>query len=338
MNKIWKNELIFPVIFVLTISVIITAILSSAASYIIKRDFANYTRREIIQVDNMVNTYFSVLMENCKQLATNADVKKADENIRSYVNQKTKEGKIKFSPLMDDSVESRIFNVYKNFATSHTNIADVYMATKYGGYIQYRDGNIYDNYDPRQRPWYKIALETPGKVTLTNAYYWEGADAANISIVSTITNNSNEIIGVQAIDISLKELTDMIKNIKISDTGYIILAQDDGVILSNPKNAELNFEHISKLNINKLNTSKDSYFEFKENNKKYIANIYTSKKTGWKFIGVMERSELYEKMYYITLIIFIVTVAIVTVFLLIVRATTENKLLRLNPIFNLEDK
>ena len=49
------------------------------------------------------------------------------------------------------------------------------------------------------------------------------------------------------IDISLEKLSDMIRNIKIGDTGYIFLFLKDGTILAHP-NTNLNFKNISELN------------------------------------------------------------------------------------------
>ncbi|MCT4509991.1 MAG: methyl-accepting chemotaxis protein [Tepidibacter sp.] len=264
----------------------------------LNEDFVKSTTKEIIQVDNAINMYFETVEENTNLLASNPLVKKADETITSYINlQGDSEGNIKMTPSQNGGIEQAIYNLYLNFKESHPKSSYVYMATKDGGYIQLPEGNIWEGYNPKERPYYKYAIENSGKTVRTAPYYFEADNSTNISTVRTIENDKGEVIGVQGLDVSLDGLTDILKNIKIGETGYIILVDKDGTIISHPKNNEMNFKNIKELEVERLNNIQDinsENFEIILNNKDYFVNIYTSPKTEWKFIAVVEKEELMQ--------------------------------------------
>ncbi|KNF07029.1 methyl-accepting chemotaxis protein McpC [Gottschalkia purinilytica] len=275
--------------------IIISIIMKITMGNVIKKDFISSTKNEIDKVDKLINTYFKEMYNNCNMLANNSIVKRADSTITKYLEKTGENGKIKVTPIANGGIEAEIHSVYTNFAKSHPNVSDAYLGTIDGGYVQYEDGHVGNNYDPRERPWYKKAMENPGKVAMTDSYYWGGSNRASVSVVSTISNDSNEIIGVQSIDIGLNDLTDIVSKIKIGKNGYILLVEDTGTILSNPKNPNTNFKNISELKIKEMEEIKNGYFEFKDKDEEYVSNVYTSKETGWKFIAIIPKSELLQK-------------------------------------------
>ncbi|RYD05838.1 hypothetical protein N752_08060 [Desulforamulus aquiferis] len=119
-----------------------------------------------------------------------------------------------------------------------------------------------------------------------------------VSTVTTITDNAGQVIGVQGLDVSLESITNMIKDIKIEKTGYIILTDGDGTIIAHPKKPEMNGKEINELNNEKLTTAltmDSGDFETKIDGKDCYVNTYTSNETGWKFISIVEKSDLMEK-------------------------------------------
>jgi len=280
----------------------------------IKKDFVRSTTQEIEQVDNAINLYFDKIKENTKMLSTNSAVKYADDSITSYVNQESESGSINMTPELNGGKEAEIYNLYENFAESHPNSAYVYMGTKDGGYVQWPKGATTNQYDPRERPFYSQALKDPNKVTQTSAYYFEEEQTAIISTVTSVKNNSGDVIGVQGLDVSLKGLTDMIADIKIGDTGYVTLVQNDGTILSHPKKPEMNFKNVSELGIQgleKMEAIKADSFETEVDGKPHLLNVYTSPNTGWKFVAFVNKAELNEKLASVNQIILFVTIGFV---------------------------
>lgn len=286
-----KNKLIISTFLSIAICVIIATIFSwEYTERIVKKEFIENTENEVEKIDDSIALFFEEMEKDLNMVAENPTVKTADGSIRSYI---SAEGEsVEPNPEGTDSVESQIYSVYDNFAKDRDNISDVFMGTESGGYIQYAEGAVSPGYDPRERPWYQLATENPGSVVRTNAYYWEAADAVNVSLAKTIENADGATVGVQAMDISLDSLTNMIKDIKIGNEGYIIIAEADDTILSNPRNPETNFTSLGELGI--AGIEKDD-FTFEKDGEEFIGMRYDSDKTGWKFISVVPSSELTSK-------------------------------------------
>ncbi|RFU61129.1 methyl-accepting chemotaxis protein [Peribacillus glennii] len=256
-----------------------------------EKEYIKSSEREINQVDNAISMYFESIRENAQLLATNPAVLNADKGVTSYKNA-TGGDSIDMTPSRNGKKEKEVFEVFSQFGKTHPNAAYVYMGTVDGGYIQYPEGPTTPGFDPRERPWYTTAMEEPGRVKLTSAYAATGQDGIIVSNVVTIEQDGKQK-GVLGLDVSLEGLTSIIKDIKIGKNGYVILTQSDGTILADPHNPKLNFKPITKLNVPQLkNLSKDGSFEAKIEEKEYVLNIVSSHNEGWKYITVIEKSEL----------------------------------------------
>ena len=193
------------------------------------------------------------------------------------------------------------------------------MGNEQGGYIQWPEGEVTANYDPRVRPWYKTGKTANGKTVRTNAYYWAADDMVIVSTVKAI-KQAGEFIGVQGMDVSLQGLTDIIANIKLGETGYLMLIEDSGNVLVDVKNADYRFKQLSQVDNGKykqLANNNHGQFEIDINGKDYLANIYTSQKLGWKFIGLVEKSEVMSAANATTITILVISAILIAVFILV---------------------
>lgn len=262
----------------------------------VRQDYLKSSKNTIIQVNNVINTYFEAIKENCNQLANNPVVKSADNTIVNYIN-KTKEEELNMTPSKNGGIEEKIYSEFLHFGSSHPKTSYVYIGTKYGGLIQYPEGNIGANFDPRVRPWYKKAIENQGRTVIGAPYYYKPDDMTCITVIRSIEDDSGQTIGALGIDVSLNEITNILKEIKIGKTGYIILTDSNGTILAHPKNPEENFKNISKLKVdkpNKIIEIDSDDIKLKMEGKKYTANVYTSPEMKWKFIAMIPEDELLE--------------------------------------------
>ncbi|MTI80340.1 MAG: methyl-accepting chemotaxis protein [Firmicutes bacterium] len=268
-------------------------------SSLVQEEFISSTSKQIQQVNNAVNVFFESISENVEFLAENVSVKSVDDTITSYINDPGgADGLIQMSPSLSSGLEKEIYNVYANYAESHPRSAYVYMATDNAGYIQWPDGKIMSNYDPREKPFYQTAMENKGDVARIDPYYFPADDVFLITTTTTITNDAGEVIGVQALDVTLEIVTDIIKDIRIEKTGYIVVTDSEGTIIAHPKNAKMNGENIQELKNEQLNTvvnMNTGVFETNIDGKDSFVNVFTSAETGWKFIAIVEKAELMEK-------------------------------------------
>lgn len=314
MFKSIKSKLISSFLVSISICIVIMAIImSQLMGSAMKKDFILNTKSEMNKVEDIVNVFFEEMKNNGNMLAENEVIKRADDTITNYINTTEPSGETKSTPLLKGGIEAEMYNIYANFAKTHSNTADVYFGSSNGSYVQYAEGSVANNYDPRERPWYKEAMEKPGEIIVTDAYYWEGADAVNVSIVKSVEGNSGETIGVQAIDVALSGLTDMISKLKIGENGYVIIVEGTGNILSHPAKPELNFKNISETYLKDLGDKTEGSVEFTDDGEDYITNIKTSKENGWKYISVVPKIELLKKTKVINLSIMLLGLCIMII-------------------------
>lgn len=288
-----RYKLTFSIVILILIpSLILTIYMGNTLKSQLEKNFISSSKKEISQVDNAINIYFKTIEENTNMLASDFKIIKADETVTSYVN---KTNITMMTPSQNGGIEQEIFEYYDNFAKTHPKSAYVYMATKYGGYIQWPEGPNSDNYDPRKRPFYEALVENNFELVRTSPYYYAPDDAVNISTVAPIYDDNNEFIGVQGLDVGLGELTNIVKQIKIGETGYLMLLDSDGTILANPNNPETNFTNIKDLEVDgefDVLAENEATYKIKINDINYYAQLYTSPSSSWKFIALQEESEL----------------------------------------------
>ncbi|QHS23285.1 HAMP domain-containing protein [Virgibacillus sp. MSP4-1] len=307
-----KSKMITSFLLITLIPIVVIGLtLSSKTATELEESFKSSTQSQVQLINESINTYFEGVEENVNLLADHATIRQADDSITTYMNATKANGNITMTPSENGGIEAEIFNVYKNFAASHPNTAYAYMGTEDGGYVQWPEGDTNENYDPRERPFYKKAMENPGEVVRTSPYYFAADDSEIISTVRTIEDEAGNVIGMQGLDVSLEGLTSMVEDIKVGETGYVMLADADGTILTNPNNPETNFKNISELDIPKLQniaSMDDQTLEGNINGLPHFMNVFTSPETGWKLIAVQKKSEIGSKVNEINTYILIISV------------------------------
>ena len=76
----------------------------------------------------------------------------------------------------------------------------------------------------------------------TGAYYWAPDDVVLIGTVRTVADATGNILRVVGLDVSLKQLTELVRTIKLGDSGYLMLVEADGNVLVDPSDATHNFK------------------------------------------------------------------------------------------------
>lgn len=109
----------------------------------------------------------------------------------------------------------------------------IYLGRANGGFIMQPDEDMGDNYDPRQRPWYKDAIAANG-VTLTEPYQ----DAASNDLIVTIASPA-AAEGVVGGDLSLDKLVETINSLNFDGMGFAFLVSAEGKILVHPDQTQV---------------------------------------------------------------------------------------------------
>lgn len=277
--------------------------------------FFTSTTNELSHINKAISLFISETQANTSMLARHPAVVKSDESVNSFINQT--EEKIS-SDFEVGKVEADILELSRTLLKTHKSFIDVYVGTEFGGFSMASDAPLPAGYDPRKRPWYKEALNNKGVPIISKAYKSTTGDVV-LTATETIVRKG-KIVGVVGIDVTLAELTEFIGGIKIGETGYVILVQDDGVILADPANPDNNFKKL-------IDLQSPAFTEFSKTDsgellvdidgESYAAKIFTSKELGWKLIGLIHKSEIMAQVYSMLTIIIITGLVIAAVFMVI---------------------
>ncbi|MCM3339008.1 methyl-accepting chemotaxis protein [Paenibacillus sp. MER TA 81-3] len=261
----------------------------------ITTNFVTSTTNEISQVDGRIALFFDTVKENVQFLATSPIANKADGTITSYMKQAQNR---KATPSQNGGIETEIYKELERFAHTHLNTSSVFLGTADGGYVQWPEEEVAAQYDPRSRPWYTDALANPDQVTMSEPYADAVSGTLKMSSVTAVNNVSGKPLGVIGLNMSLSKLAEQLENIKIRSTGYVILLSKDGTILAHPRDAQLISKNISKIGVPEFANIKEKttdHFDVNIDGTSYMTNLYTSKQTGWKYLSVVEKSELTQE-------------------------------------------
>ncbi|MGH7214720.1 MAG: SpoIIE family protein phosphatase [Tepidisphaeraceae bacterium] len=90
-------------------------------------------------------------------------------------------------------------------------------------------------YDPRQRPWYKVALDGNAP-TWTPVYFWfgeGGTDAeTGAGYTRVVRDGAGDLLGVVVIDVTLGALSDFLQQLPLAKSGYVFLVDEDGLLVA----------------------------------------------------------------------------------------------------------
>ncbi len=194
---------------------------------------------------------------------------------------------------------------------------EVFFGSQYGGFLTNSDSKMPAGYNPTKRPWYETALKTPDQPSVSDVYLSTTGDFV-ISFTNPIKDNSGSIVGVAGIDVSLSVLTDLVDNIRLGETGFLMVVQNDGTIIANPKNKEMNNKKLTELDnkgFAKLHEMKEGSLSLTFDKKKYQAVVFFSEELNWKLIGFMEKSEIMGTTYDVIITIIIVALLLTALFI-----------------------
>jgi len=291
-----KTKLICGCLLILLIpTIIIFVIVYSEFSRQAYTGFTKSATSELRQAGRAIATFLNEAELNANLMAVQPALLELGPDSTSFVKTTSptkpfvKEG---------DAPGAELMRFFEQIRTTHPSYIKVYAGTQHGAFIISSPDPMPAGYDPRARPWYKETQAGPDKPMLSKAYR-DTQGQPMISATRAYKGASGKLEGIVALDITLGQLTEVIKNIKLGQTGWVILIQSDGTIISNPKDPETNFKNISELWGGKLKDiqgsgSDQAGSEVEADGKAYIVSVHVDPDTGWKYAGVIEKAELTE--------------------------------------------
>lgn len=161
----------------------------------------------------------------------------------------------------------------------------VYVGTSDGKMIDQPVFERASDYDPRERPWYKDAVEHQGEPVITAPY----VDAATGKYVITIASALKDGSGVVGFDVEVANLQKTISQAKIGDKGYPFVADADEKIAFHPS-AEPGSDLPPEI-LGPMSQAAEGKFVYEIDGISKQMMFVTNPTTGWKIAGTMDQSE-----------------------------------------------
>ena len=90
---------------------------------------------------------------------------------------------------------------------------------------------IFPDYDPRTRPWYKAAILSK-TATWSPIYLWFDQSTLAIDAVLPIYNQQGDLLGVFDTPLTLSEISDVLRSLKIGQSGYSFIMDRSGMLIA----------------------------------------------------------------------------------------------------------
>jgi signal transduction histidine kinase/DNA-binding response OmpR family regulator len=196
--------------------------------------------------------------------------------------------------------ERRVYDEFLRVSRSNDNFGLVFMANEDGQYAQAPEGHIKSpGYDPRKRSWYKEAIQDEHDVTVTSPYLTTGGGMVCSIMVKTY-DLQDKFLGLLGVDYSLQSMTQDLDERRILKTGYLIIFDADGRIVTDGQHPELvsmepeEYPELCK----RITALPDGTFvsEGESGIEEYVVT-HTIDLTGWKLAVIFDKSELLESSY-----------------------------------------
>jgi signal transduction histidine kinase/FixJ family two-component response regulator len=136
-------------------------------------------------------------------------------------------------------------------ANSHT----MSFATAAYGYFEVFEGRLFvsngwtppEDFAVEERPWYKKAMETDGKIGVTDPYHNKIDDIDVLTFVRRIFDDEGRPLGIICLDVSIERIKVYAVEAYITDNGYGILTDGNFNVIAHPHPAYLG-KSIDKMN------------------------------------------------------------------------------------------
>ena len=168
----------------------------------------------------------------------------------------------------------------------HPEVETIFVGSTTGLLILKPDMSLPPDFDPRNRDWYKDAIDKKGEVVISEPYISTGTG----NMVITISQTTKDGSGVVGLDIKINHIQELVNQIKIGDNGYAVLLDKNRKYVAHPSK-EIGSEAKESF-LDQVYVQESGQFDFVMDGKDKILAFVTNDLTGWELMGSVESSEI----------------------------------------------
>jgi methyl-accepting chemotaxis protein len=152
-------------------------------------------------------------------------------------------------------------------------------------------------------------------------------------------DSNNEIYGTLLTTVALNSISDKyLNNVKIGDTGYIYIIENDGTVIAHKDTTEILKQNFLKINISKkILENKNGMEKYTYNNVEKLIYYYTDENLEWTFIATLPIKELTKTsdlVLKVVLIIVFFTILIGTILSLLISNSVSKPIVNVSRVMD----
>lgn len=175
------------------------------------------------------------------------------------------------------------------YMEKHPELEVMTVGNQNGAWMKAPDPGKQD-YDPRDRDWYKAAMKAPNETVIIDPFTSATTGHYNLFISRALADGQGAI----TISLDLAQLNEMVKAIRLGKNGYIYLMDRTSKFVSHPTSAV--GEEATGDQIAKIQGTESGFMEYVNPKTGLPQSVFitTNKLTGFKIVGVLELQEFSE--------------------------------------------
>ena len=267
-----------------------------------------------------------------KQMITNSSqtIREINNGLTRYINSL---GQMVNTVAYNPSIHREAMPTLKALVDHYDIIDSAYIASKSEPLIIYPVQQGIENEDFTTRPWYKSAMQSPNQLQISEVYMDLISKEPIITISTTLSDEK-----VLAMDINLKSLADELSKSVVGTTGYLIVTDNTGVVLSHKEIEKAGGTSLADTDIwQTIVTNTEGFINDEIDGAKKYISFNTNALTHWKVIGVMEHTEfttVIEQLMIIALLTLIGIIIVVIIISRLISRWVEEKINYIMEIFS----
>lgn len=172
------------------------------------------------------------------------------------------------------------------FMEKHPELENFTVGNQNGAWMKAPDPGKQD-FDPRERDWYKAAMKTPEETVIIDPFVSSSTGNYNLYISRVLQDQQGAI----TVSLNLAKVNEMVKTIRLGNKGFIYILDRNNKFVSHPTNAvgdETSGDHIDK-----IQSTESGFLEYVNPNTGLPQSVFytTNEFTGFKVVGVLELQE-----------------------------------------------
>jgi len=282
MNKFFNKLTVKAILFFVVIAFLVITLYVDSSSRIFKSQYTESFDSSVLQHNISITEFLSTFESAIEMFSKNEMVQYVSDNPEEY-----------YKPTLE---------LFKAFQQSYAPTAFAYFAPekriwgtkKIVSWPDTSERLSNSEWLAKERPWYINAVESKGSIVWTEPYTDATTKKYTVTVSKEVIDRENNFKGIIAIDLSLDDLSEKIKYFRGFTEGYLLtILKSDGeyFFLDDNKNKELKSLFTKDL-INSLYDKKSGSFYVADKIGNYYITFTTNIITGWKIVGIIEKSSL----------------------------------------------